>query len=122
MPEFDRYTLGLAQRNQRIADHNRQVADQNRQVADHNRNAVDQWIAYADKLKAKLSTVERERDALRQQLEAMQARTAALDGLQDKMAAELAKVSPSNPLVSQEHRNIIIETALTMARAPQMQL
>ncbi|QTO43640.1 hypothetical protein [Burkholderia latens] len=115
MPQFDPYTLGAAQRNRRIADQNRQVAEQNGEVA-------KQWMAYAGKLKAKLSTVEQERDALRQKLEAMQARTEALDALQGKIADELAKVSPSNPLVSKEHRNIIVETALKRARVPQMQL
>lgn len=121
MPEFDPYTLGLANRNARIADHNRQAAEQNRQVADDYKNAVTQWMAYADKLKAKLETVEKERDALRQQLQGVQARAVALDALQGKMAAELAKVSPSNPLVSAERRNAIVETAVKMARAPQMQ-
>ncbi len=79
-------------------------------------------MAYAGKLKAKLSTVEQERDTLSQKLEAMQARAEALDALQGKIAAELAKVSPSNPLVSKERRNTIVETALKMARVPQMQL
>ncbi|WP_186046456.1 hypothetical protein [Burkholderia gladioli] len=104
----DLYSLGVAQRNRRIADQNANVAEQ--------------WMAYANKLKAKLTAIEQERDALRQQLEAVQARAVAVDALQDKIAAELANVSPSNPLVSKEHRNIIVETAVKTARAPQLQL
>lgn len=115
MPEFDPYTLSFAQRNRRVADQNRQVAEQNGDLA-------KQWMAYAEKVKAKLSTVEQERDALRQQLQAMQARAEALDALQGKMAGELAKVSPSNPLVSAERRSAIVETAVNMACAPRMLL
>ena len=111
--------LGMALRNQRIADQYRRIADENRHVAERNAKLVREWIAYADKLKSRLSAIEPERDALRRKLEEMQARAEALNALQGKLAAELAKVSPSHPLVPEERRSTIIESALQMAHRPQ---
>lgn len=112
MPEMDGYMLGVAQRNKRIAEQNAQLAEQ--------------WMTYANKLKAKLSTVEQERDAVRRERDALaaqlreqQARIAALDALQGRMAAELEKVNSAHPLVSAERRKVIVETAIKMARLPQ---
>ena len=48
-----------------------------------------------------------------------QARAAALDALQNKLAIELAKFSPNNPLVPPQFRAMIVEKAAKAGLAPQ---
>lgn len=48
-----------------------------------------------------------------------QARAAALDALQNKLAIELAKFSPHNPLVPSHFRAMIVEKAAKAGLAPQ---
>jgi len=116
------------------------LAERNGRVADHNAYAVDQWMAYANKVKAKLTAVEKERDAMRLQIgdmtresdalrlqidkmkrerdamasqfEVEQARVAVAGVLQERLAVELGKVRPDHPLLSPTRRAQIIEAAL----------
>lgn len=92
-----------------------------------------QWRDYAHnletqirQLKAKLSSTEQEHQLTRALLsmtaemyQGEQARAAAFDALQNKLAAELAKVSPTNPLVSPRFRTMIVEKAAKAGLAPQ---
>ncbi|MDC6237025.1 hypothetical protein PP724_22945 [Ralstonia solanacearum] len=94
------------------------------------RNA-NEWAAYARKLEAQvrqlkttLSSVEQDRNVIRNKLDALaekyvneQARAIALEALQRSIVGELAKVSPGNPLVSPQIRAEAIEKAKQAALA-----
>jgi hypothetical protein len=106
-----------------VAEDNRRVADNNAAVADANARVAREWIAYAEKLKVKLATVEQERDAMKRerdlmaaQLRTTQAQVVGLDSLQGQLATELGRVNPRHPLVSIGRREQIMETAARAAR------
>lgn len=106
-----------------VAEDNRRVADNNAAVADANARVAREWIAYAERLKSKLSSTEQERDAMKRerdamaaQLRATQAQLIGLDTLQGQLATELGKVSPRHPLVLLGRREQIMETAAQAAR------
>jgi chromosome segregation ATPase len=99
-----------------LAEDNRRVADRNAGVADANARVAREWMAYAEKLKAKLSLVEQERDAMTARLRILQAQVHGLDTLQGKLAAELGKVSPRHPMISLHRREQIAEAAAQAAR------
>ena len=96
------------------------------------RNARE-WREYArnletqiKQLKAKLSSTAQDhqlsREVSRRTAELYreeQARAAALDALQNKLAIELAKFSPNNPLVPRHFRAMIVEKAAKAGLAPQ---
>lgn len=96
------------------------------------RNARE-WQNYARnletqirQLKAKLSSTAQNHqetcEVLRLTVELLnrqQARAAALDALQNKLAVELAKFSPNNPLVPSHFRAMIVEKAAKAGLAPQ---
>ena len=96
------------------------------------RNARE-WQNYArnletqiKQLRAKLSSTaqnhQETREVLRLTVELhnrQQARAAALDALQNKLAIELAKFSPNNPLVPRHFRAMIVEKAAKAGLAPQ---
>jgi predicted nucleic acid-binding Zn-ribbon protein len=84
-----------------------------------------QWRDYASnletqvkQLKTKLSSIEQERNRINQLLGSAvekfhgeQIRAVAFDALQNKLAEELAKVSPNNPLASKEFRIMVVARA-----------
>ena len=96
------------------------------------RNARE-WQNYArnletqiKQLRAKLSSTaqnhQETREVLRLTVELhnrQQARAAALEALQNKLAIELAKFSPNNPLVPPQFRAMIVEKAAKAELAPQ---
>lgn len=96
------------------------------------RNARE-WQNYARnletqirQLKAKLSSTAQNHqetcEVLRLTVELLnrqQARAAALDALQNKLAVELAKFSPNNPLVPSHFRAMIVEKAAKAGLAQQ---
>ena len=96
------------------------------------RNARE-WQNYArnletqiKQLRAKLSSTaqnhQETREVLRLTVELhnrQQARAAALEALQNKLAIELAKFSPNNPLVPRHFRAMIVEKAAKAGLAPQ---
>lgn len=96
------------------------------------RNARE-WQNYArnletqiKQLRAKLSSTaqnhQETREVLRLTVELhnrQQARAAALEALQNKLAIELAKFSPNNPLVPSQFRAMIVEKAAKAELAPQ---
>ncbi len=96
------------------------------------RNARE-WQNYARnletqirQLKAKLSSTAQDHQQSREVLRLTaalyreeQARAAALDALQNKLAVELAKFSPNNPLVPSHFRAMIVQKAAKAGLAPQ---